>query len=234
MVGVRLPAVEVAVELAGGAVVGHEADGVLFQRNAGQHHLFRAQRRHAPQQSLYVRLVIVLPVGQAGHQAGLGDVGHGDLRLGHHLRHQCRELRAETGVQLAVVGHGGVDEQQRTLLPQQLQQLQHHRYLPVRGQIASIQRVEPHALRLPVAGHRQQLIRQIQTVEIRKAGVRAEYGGGQYGALHPHGGDHRQRHRLGAAAQTGHVLYAGNTFHETFLISFCAFILLYQLLDITI
>lgn len=213
MIGVGLPPVEVVAELAGGAVVGREADGVFFQRYAGQYHLFRPQRSYALQQIADIRLVIVLPIGQARHQAGLGDVGHGDLGLSHHLGHQGGELRPEAGVEPAVVRHGGIHEHQRVLFPQQLQQLQHHGHLPVRGQIAGIQSIEMDALCHPVAGAGQQLIRQIHAAEVRKAGVGAQHGGGQYGALHPHGGDHRQRHRLGAAAQTGYVLNTGDAFH---------------------
>ena len=113
-----------------------------------------------------------------------------------------------------MIRHGGVGDQQRVRAFHRVEEIQHLLHLLHRGDIAGVQRVKMHVLRPPVGGDSRQLVGQIPADEPRKRRVGTEHRRGHDGALHPHGGDHRQCHRQRAPPQTGDVLNGRDSFHK--------------------
>ena len=213
VVGSAVAVVEVGEKLPRLAVVGHAAQGVGCEGNACQHYFFRTQGSHCLQKVADIRLVIRRAVLPSRHQASLGDVGDGNVGPRHHLRHLGGELGAKGGVELAVIRHGGINEQQRVLVREQVNDGEHRLHLLRGGEVARIDSVEMDVLGFPVLGNGQQFSRQIGAGKAGEHGVCAQYGGGHDAALHPHGGQHRQRHGEGAAPDTGNILNTDNAFH---------------------
>ena len=133
---------------------------------------------------------------------------------GHHPAHIPGKIRPEAGIQPAAVGHGRVHEQQGIRPRQQVEKPADLLRLQRGGQITGADGVQGHVLAFPVAGDGQQLVRQVPADEAGEHGVGAEHRRGHNGTFHRHGGNHRQRHRQGAAPQAGDVLDTGNAFHK--------------------
>ena len=123
-------------------------------------------------------------------------------------------FRGEYGTKTEARQELGVHKNEAVRRSEVLEKFYHPVALVWRGQIAGINGVKVDTLSLPVTGNRGDLVRQIQTGKVRKHGVCGQYSCGQGHAFHPHGGDHRQGHGDGAAAQAGNVLQGYNSFHR--------------------
>lgn len=177
------------------AVIAHSAQLIRRKGHPGEDHLLRPQRGHSPQQFTGKALVHLLPVRRTGQQAGLRDIGQRHVRPSRQAGHRRRESAVKPAVQLPVVRHGRVHDQQRIRALHRVEKVHHLLHLGRGGDVTGIERVKMHLLGPPVIGDGRQLVAEIPADKARKRRVRTEHRRGHDGALHPHGGDHRQRHR---------------------------------------
>ena len=194
------------------AVVGHGAQVLVVKADAGEHHA-GSEGRQLSQQLPHKGFVGIFPIGRVRQQAGLRQIGHQHVRPPADFFHILRKIRRKGLVEPPVVGHGRIHHDEGVLRAQQVEHPAHGLRLSGRGQIAAADGVQLHLLAFPVAGNGQQLVRQVAAGEVGKNGVGAQHRRGDHGALHPHHRQHRQRHRQGAPAEAGDVLYACHSFH---------------------
>ena len=116
--------------------------------------------------------------------------------------------RAHTsGIELAVVSHGGIDDLQSPPPSQGVEDVLHILDLLGAAQIAGVEGVKGDALLLPVGGDFGHILGEIaEGVAGEAGGVGREHRRGQNGGLHAAGGENGQRHREGALTHTGDIL----------------------------
>ena len=160
----------------------------------------------------------------AREQRGLRDIGRYHVRVRAEPTEGVAHVVPEAGVVAAVVGHGGVADDERALAGDEAVDLLQHALLRRRGQVAGVDAVEAYAQLMPVPGDGQHLVRQVPARPARElARVRAQQGGGDAGALHARGGDHGQRHRQRALAEAGDVVYGRYSLYpfDVFHVRYC-------------
>lgn len=205
--------IKVAAVLAGLLVVVHNAQLFRLKADTRQGHIPGTQLGQCLEHLADICFVVLRAIGQAGEQAGFGEVGDDHVRLGAYLGHLSGEIGAEGRVELTVVRHGRVDQNQVVRSFEGVKEGAHIAHLLFGGQVAGVDGVELEPLLLPVVGNGVDLVGEILTSEIFKHGVGREYRGGEDGTFYSHGGDNGQSHCQGALTQAGDVLYADDPFH---------------------
>ena len=211
VVDCRIAAVEVGEEAR--AVIAHHADLRRVKRHACEHGLLRAQLRQAQEQRADVVLVVVLAVFRPRQKTRLRQVRGRDVRTGDDLRHSRGKVRAEAGVEPAVVSHGRVDEEEGIVAADAVIEVADLLHLLARGDIARIDCVKVQVLAAPVLRDRAQLVSEVLAGEVFKRRVRAQHCRRHAGALDTHRRDGGQRHRQRTSPEAGDVLNTCDTLH---------------------
>ena len=119
----------------------------------------------------------------------------------------------EGGVELAVVGHDRIDEDEGVLTAKIGEDLFHDLDLFVAAEVAGVDGVKMDAFLFPVLGDRHELVGEILDGEILEHGVGGQHGRWQDGGLDAHGRDDWQGDGDGAFAEAGDVLDGEYAFH---------------------
>ena len=173
----------------------------------------RAEGNQPLQKLAQVALLVKLPVFHTGQEAGLRDVRRDDVRAGAEAAHFFGETGVKAGVKTALIGHHGIDENQRMRSAEAVEKILDKGHLRGGGKVAGIERVKTQAEGLPMRCNGSELRGQIRTNEAVEGGVRGKHGGGKRGALDAHSGKNGHRDAQRAFSYTGKVLYRGNSLH---------------------
>ena len=114
---------------------------------------------------------ILCTVGRSGEQTGLCDIGKNNIRLGADLGHLCREASVKGGIQLSIVRHGRIDQNQIIFRAEAVKELTDLMALLAGSQIAGVDAVKGDLFSLPGLGNRLNLIREILAGKGFKHGV---------------------------------------------------------------
>ena len=205
---------KVAAVYAGLLVVVHDAQLARLKADAGEGHVPGSQGSQSLEHLFDIVLVLFGAVGQAGEQAGFGEVGQDQVGLGAHSGHLGGEVGAEGGVELTVVRHHRVHHNEAAFPAKGVEEGAHVVDLLGGGQIAGVDGVKAQFTLLPVGGNGGDLVGEILAGKAGEHGVGGQHRRGKNGALHPHGRNDRQGHRQGALAHTGDVLNADDPFQK--------------------
>ena len=190
------------------AVVAGGAQGALLQPHAGEHRHLGPHGAQALEDFRNLPLGVGAGiVGAAQQVAGLGHVGHHDVRPAAQAGHAIGHLGGVGLVELAAVAHDRVHQNEGVLPAEPIEHLLHQADLRLAAQKARVQRLEPAAHAFPVACHGEDIAGEVPVGKAGKAaGVGGEHRRGQHAGLHAAAGEHRQGHREGALAHAGDVV----------------------------
>ena len=127
---------------------------VTVEARARQNDLFGALRSELFNNALDELLVVFLAVGSACQVACLCDVGKHDVSLCAELSHLLGEILVKGGVELAVVSHSWVDDNEVALGLEVVDQLDDLCDLLSGSEVSRVERVKGDALVFPVLGYR--------------------------------------------------------------------------------
>ena len=144
---------KVAAVYAGLLVVVHDAQLARLKADAGEGHVPGPQGSQSLEHLFDIVLVLFGAVGQAGEQAGFGEVGQDQVGLGAHSGHLGGEVGAEGGVELTVVRHHRVHHNEAALPAKGVEEGANVVDLLGGGQIAGVDGVKAQFTLLPVGGN---------------------------------------------------------------------------------
>ena len=183
-------------------LVGHHADLSRLQADAGQHADLCAECVQPHQKILDVGFIVFLAVCRAGHKGRFRDVRNDNVGFRAELRVFLHVLHVEGRVQLAVVGHDRIDEDNRVLAPEIPEELFHLIDLVDCTKIAGIDGVKGKTLFFPVLNNGVELVGKILAGEILEHCMSGQHRRGQDDCLAAERRDDGQCDSQGAFAQT--------------------------------
>ena len=162
----------------------HDPRGVGVKAHAGQHHRLSAQLMQSGEQTVNVRLIRLLTVGNAGEEAGLGDIGQKDVGLGRKGLHSLNVGLVKRGIETAAVGHGGVYDAHAVRREAIGRQSAHKVDLCAASEISRIQCLKLNTLLRPMCRDRGHIVGQVAAgVALKSAGMSGQDGRWQNAGL---------------------------------------------------